>query len=61
MSEINFESSVSQILKHEYQEGTIDEVQINCAGGKTLMVRFLLHSRWLRIVTFFSKKKLKKM
>ena len=47
MSEINFESSVSQILKHEYQEGTIDEVQINCAGGKTLMVSF--YSMYTRV------------
>jgi len=38
MNDINFVSSVSKILKCEYQEGTVDEVQINCADGKTLMV-----------------------
>lgn len=41
MSENNFLSFVSDRFKHEYQEGTATEVEINCAGGKKLLVCYL--------------------
>ena len=31
---------VSNDLKYEYQEGTVKEIQFNCAEGTQIMVRF---------------------
>ena len=38
MAENNFLSFVSDRFKHEYQEGTVNEVELNCAGGKKIRV-----------------------
>ena len=39
MSEIhNIAHDISNSLKLEYQSGTVAEIQINCAGGETIMV-----------------------
>ena len=42
MSENNFLSFVSKKLKYEYQEGTVSEIQLNCADEKTLQVLYYL-------------------
>ena len=38
MSHRNTGITVSNDLKHEYQEGTLQEIQINCANEKKVMV-----------------------
>ena len=40
MAQRNLGITVSNDLKHEYQEGTVQEIQINCADEKTVMVCF---------------------
>ena len=40
MSENHFLSYVSKKLKHEYQEGTVNEIQLNCAKETTLQVEY---------------------
>ena len=34
----NFASILTKTLKHEYQEGTVKEVRLNCARGDKLWV-----------------------
>ena len=41
MSQKNTGITVSNDLKHEYQEGMVQEIQINCATEKTVMVCIL--------------------
>ena len=38
MGKINYDFEVSIELKYEYQEGTIKEIQVNCANGAKIMV-----------------------
>ena len=40
MENNNFLSFVSNKLKHEYQEGTVSEVEIKCADGKSIWVSY---------------------
>ena len=34
----NYTIGISDSVKWQYQEGTVDEVQINCANGGKIMV-----------------------
>ena len=39
---INYTIGISDVVKRQYQEGTVEEVQINCANGTKIMVHYVL-------------------
>ena len=42
MTEYNFNSFVSPKFKYEYQEGTVQEVELISANGNTILVSYVL-------------------